>query len=109
MEITSMQIFEEMKKGNAVRVKQAKEEGRKVVGTYCTFAPEELILAAGAIPIGLCGTKEEPIPAAEEVLPRNLCPLIKSSYGHIAHTVFGNKNRLTLPATKLRDFISVVP
>lgn len=56
MEITSMQIFEEMKKGNAVRVKQAKEEGRKVVGTYCTFAPEELILAAGAIPIGLCGT-----------------------------------------------------
>lgn len=84
MEIKNLQIFEEMKKGNAVRIKQAKEEGRKVVGTYCTFAPEELILAAGAIPIGLCGTKEDPIPAAEEILPRNLCPLIKSSYGFAA-------------------------
>ncbi len=35
----------------------------------------------GAIPVGLCGTREEPIAAAEETLPRNLCPLIKSSYG----------------------------
>ncbi len=84
MAIQSMQIFEEMKKGNAARVKQAKEDGRRVVGTYCTYAPEELILAAGAIPIGLCGTKKDPIPAAEEILPRNLCPLIKSSYGFAA-------------------------
>lgn len=84
MEIRSMQIFEEMKKGNAIRINKAKEEGRKVVGTYCTYAPDELMLAAGAIPIGLCGTKDDPIPAAEEILPRNLCPLIKSSYGFAA-------------------------
>lgn len=38
-------------------------------------------MAAGAIPVGLCGTSEEPIAAAEQTLPRNLCPLIKSSYG----------------------------
>jgi benzoyl-CoA reductase/2-hydroxyglutaryl-CoA dehydratase subunit BcrC/BadD/HgdB len=31
--------------------------------------------------VGLCGTRQDPIPAAEAVLPRNLCPLIKSSYG----------------------------
>jgi len=66
---------------NMLNIKQAKENGRKVVGIYCTYCPQELVLAAGAIPVGLCGTKEEPIAAAEEHLPRNLCPLIKSSYG----------------------------
>lgn len=54
---------------------------KKVVGIYCTYCPKELVLAAGAVPVGLCGTREETISAAEQVLPRNLCPLIKSSYG----------------------------
>lgn len=31
--------------------------------------------------MGLCAFTEEPIPAAEAHLPRNLCPLIKASYG----------------------------
>ena len=31
--------------------------------------------------MGLCGGKDSTIPVAEEDLPRNLCPLIKSSYG----------------------------
>ena len=66
---------------NVISLKKWKEQGGKVVGYYCTFFPQELALAAGAVPVGLCGTKEEPISAAEETLPRNLCPLIKSSYG----------------------------
>ncbi len=66
---------------NVIRLKEWKEQGGKVVGYYCTFFPQELALAAGAVPVGLCGTKEEPIATAEETLPRNLCPLIKSSYG----------------------------
>ncbi len=69
---------------NVIRLKEMKEQGGKVVGYYCTFFPQELALAAGAVPVGLCGTKEEPIAAAEETLPRNLCALIKSSYGFAA-------------------------
>ncbi|MCX5779696.1 MAG: double-cubane-cluster-containing anaerobic reductase [Firmicutes bacterium] len=76
-----MQGFASAREINLMRIKDSKEKGRKVVGIYCTYCPQELILAAGAIPVGLCGTKEEPIAAAEEHLPRNLCPLIKSSYG----------------------------
>lgn len=52
-----------------------------MVGTYCAFTPKELIFAAGAVPISLCGMSDEPIRDAEEHLPANLCPLIKSSYG----------------------------
>jgi Benzoyl-CoA reductase/2-hydroxyglutaryl-CoA dehydratase subunit, BcrC/BadD/HgdB len=73
--------FSSSRELNLMRIKEARENGRKVVGIYCTYCPQELILAAGAIPVGLCGTKEEPIAAAEEILPRNLCPLIKSSFG----------------------------
>ena len=37
--------------------------------------------AAGAASVALCGTSDEVIPEAEKVLPANLCPLIKSTYG----------------------------
>lgn len=73
--------FMEIRDKNMVVLKGAKEQGKKVVGIYCTYGPRELALAADAIPVGLCGTRQEPIPAAEKHLPRNLCPLIKSSYG----------------------------
>lgn len=58
-----------------------KAKGMKVVGVYCAFTPKELIAASGGIPVSLCGGSNKPIPAAEQHLPRNLCPLIKSSYG----------------------------
>lgn len=64
-------------------VNEAKRAGRGVVGIYCEFTPRELILAAGAVPVCLCGTNASTIPIAETVLPANLCPLIKSSYGYL--------------------------
>jgi benzoyl-CoA reductase/2-hydroxyglutaryl-CoA dehydratase subunit BcrC/BadD/HgdB len=73
--------FEDFREKNVVELKRASEAGRKIVGTYCIYSPCELIVAAGAIPVLLCGTRQAPIHAAEQVLPHNLCPLIKSSYG----------------------------
>jgi benzoyl-CoA reductase/2-hydroxyglutaryl-CoA dehydratase subunit BcrC/BadD/HgdB len=73
--------FSEARKKGFIDIKELKDAGKKVVGTYCVFTPDELILSAGAIPISLCGMSEEPISEAERHLPRNLCPLIKSSYG----------------------------
>ena len=81
MSIPTIESFADIRPQHIMRIKAGKEKGMKVVGIYCTYCPEELILAAGAVPVGLCGTKEEPIAAAEADLPRNLCPLIKSSYG----------------------------
>lgn len=61
--------------------KNAKAEGRKVIGLYCGYVPAELVRAAGAIAVSLCGDSEAAISSAEVDLPRNFCPLIKSSYG----------------------------
>ena len=74
--------FAALPEQSLARLEEAKEAGTKVVGVYCIFAPLELIRAAGALPVGLCGKRQEPIAAAEAELPANLCPLIKSSYGY---------------------------
>jgi benzoyl-CoA reductase/2-hydroxyglutaryl-CoA dehydratase subunit BcrC/BadD/HgdB len=73
--------FSEARRDGFLAMKALKEQGRGVVGTFCTFVPTELITAAGLIPVGLCSTSDETIPEAEKTLPRNLCPLIKASYG----------------------------
>ncbi|KAF0207131.1 MAG: 2-hydroxyglutaryl-CoA dehydratase subunit [Actinobacteria bacterium] len=64
-----------------IRFKEAKESGLKVIGLYCGYIPFELVRAVGAIPVSLCGSDADAIPSAELELPRNFCPLIKSSYG----------------------------
>ncbi len=64
-------------------VRRLKRQGRGVAGIYCEFTPRDLILAAGALPVCLCGSSGRTIPPAESVLPSNLCPLIKSSFGYI--------------------------
>ncbi len=60
-----------------------RENGKNIVGIYCSYAPLELIRAANAAPAVLCAFANKTIEAAETVLPANLCPLIKSSYGFI--------------------------
>lgn len=76
-----MEEVEGLRGVNSVKIKEAHEAGKKVVGMYCVFSPSEIALAADAISVTLCGTTQGPIEDAEKELPRNLCPLIKSSYG----------------------------
>jgi benzoyl-CoA reductase/2-hydroxyglutaryl-CoA dehydratase subunit BcrC/BadD/HgdB len=76
-----MTYFDSVIPNASAAIKSVREQGKKFVGFYCVFAPQELIVAADAVPVTLCSTKEEPIAEGEKYLPRNLCPLIKSSYG----------------------------
>lgn len=62
--------------------RKAKSAGKKIAGIFCEYTPRELIMAANAVPVCMCGGSDQTIPAAEEELPANLCPLIKSSYGY---------------------------
>ena len=76
--------FEDSRKQGFIRVKEYKETGGKLVGYLCSYTPHELIEAAGIAGVGLCGTSEEAFPEAEKVLPKNICPLIKGTYGFAA-------------------------
>lgn len=73
--------FIDARKAGFLRVKEYKENGGKIVGGLCSYCPVEVIDASGAAVIGLCGMGNETISDAEKVLPKNLCPLIKATYG----------------------------
>lgn len=75
------ETFNDARKKGFITMKEEKDKGKKVVGTFCTYTPREVIYAADAIAVSLCSTSDETIPEAEKYLPKNLCPLIKSSYG----------------------------
>lgn len=59
-----------------------KQNGRPIVGIMCEYTPREIIMAANAVPVCLCGGSLEMIAPAEQYLPANLCPLVKSTFGY---------------------------
>ena len=73
--------FAEQRQKSFMAMKGLKDQGVPVVGAYCTYFPAEIARAMGAVTVGLCSVSDETIPDAEKDLPKNLCPLIKSSYG----------------------------
>ena len=73
--------FVDARKMGFLAAKEFKENGGKLAGCLCSYTPQELLDAGGIAAVGLCGTSNETIPDAETVLPKNLCPLIKGTYG----------------------------
>jgi benzoyl-CoA reductase/2-hydroxyglutaryl-CoA dehydratase subunit BcrC/BadD/HgdB len=60
---------------------EAKKNKRKIVGTFCVYVPEELVLAVDGVCVGLCAGAEVGSAEAERFIPRNTCALIKAFMG----------------------------
>jgi benzoyl-CoA reductase/2-hydroxyglutaryl-CoA dehydratase subunit BcrC/BadD/HgdB len=69
--------------------------GGKSIGTFCIYVPDELALAADVLPIALCGGTNWSVDYADRMFPRDICPLIRSTFG----MAFSN----TCPYKKLQD------
>ena len=83
---------------HAERVEEILEyraKGGKSIGTFCIYVPDEIALAAGVLPIPLCGGSHWPVDYADKMFPRDICPLIRSTFG----MVFSN----TCPYRRLKD------
>ena len=73
-----------MSEVHGLRIKElvdARKQGRKVVGAFCAFIPEEIVLALDGVMVGLCAGAEFATAEAEKLLPRNTCALIKGFFG----------------------------
>ncbi|MEA1968372.1 MAG: double-cubane-cluster-containing anaerobic reductase [Thermodesulfobacteriota bacterium] len=73
-----------MSEVHGLRIKELmdeKKQGRKIIGSFCVFVPEEIVLAANATLVGLCSGADFAIEEVEKYLPRNTCALIKSAFG----------------------------
>ena len=94
------------KESYEIRIAQLAEErsnGMKIIGTFCLFVPDEIIFAAGADRIVLCGGRADTITVAEQSLPRNICPLIKSSFGAMIDACCGGT--VSCPHVRLVDAV----
>jgi len=78
-----MAYFEDMVTGagRCEEIRTFRASGGKVIGLFCNFVPEELIIALGGVPLRLCSGAYPAVSAAEELLARDVCPLVKSSFG----------------------------
>ena len=47
-----------------------KKAGGTVVGTFCVYVPEDVILAAGGIPVGLCAGADFAVAASDGLVPQ---------------------------------------
>lgn len=77
------QVAQDIHGSRAKELAALKEKGHKVFATFCVYVPDEIIAATGSASLGLCAGAQYSIPAGEKVLPRNICPLIKSVMGFI--------------------------
>jgi len=63
-----------------------KDQGKKIIGFFCSYTPEEIIYAAGLHPMRLFGTKDN-ISIADKHLQSYSCSLIR---GALADVLAGN-------------------
>ena len=73
-----------MSEVHGLRIKELMDEkaaGRKVIGSFCVFVPEEIVRAVDSTLVGLCTGADFAMDEVEKLLPRNTCSLIKSAFG----------------------------
>ena len=51
-----------------------KNEGKKVIGILPYFAPVELVVAAGMVPMGIWGSNKKTISMARSIVPPSIAP-----------------------------------
>ena len=62
-------------------IREAKENGKKVIGYMCLLAPTELILAADAIPVRVNSGWYDTAKLGDRVVPVEVCPVVRSTIG----------------------------
>ncbi|MCK5115689.1 MAG: 2-hydroxyacyl-CoA dehydratase [Candidatus Aegiribacteria sp.] len=58
-----------------------RNNGGKSLGTFCIYVPDEIALAASVLTIPLCGGSGWTVDYADKMLPRDICPLVRSTFG----------------------------
>jgi benzoyl-CoA reductase/2-hydroxyglutaryl-CoA dehydratase subunit BcrC/BadD/HgdB len=80
----TMQYFDEISNFFGQReeeIRRLKEEGKKIIGYTCMFAPIELILAADAVPVRVGSGWYDAAKLGDRIVPVEVCPVIRSTIG----------------------------
>ena len=72
---TIVKEFQEIAANPSAQLKKYKAEGKKVIGVLPYYAPEELVYAAGMVPMGIWGSNNKTISRAKEYCATFYCTI----------------------------------
>ncbi len=72
-------------------------EGKKIVGCFEPYTPEELVHASGMIPMGLWGGKTKPV-LANSYLPSFACPIMQANMEFGLNGTYKGMSAVIIPA-----------
>ncbi len=70
--------FREAVEGRHDIAQRMKEQGKKVVGSFCSYSPDEILHAAGLLPVRVFGSLE-PITDSDAFMPTYYCPFCRTT------------------------------
>ena len=76
--MNSLARVDEILRDRGTRARELKAAGKPVIGYLCTFAPIEIMHAAGVMPFRIAGNMREPITEAGQYLEAIACPFTRS-------------------------------
>ncbi len=82
-EILTMAVMKEIEELYAQKGKRARElhsGGKKIIGYFCCFVPDEIIAAFDMVPYRIQGSPSEPIDEADAAIEPMACPFARSCF-----------------------------
>jgi benzoyl-CoA reductase subunit C len=93
-----IEVFEDLVTNRHVNALRWKSSGRKIFGYFCSYAPEEIIHAAGIIPVRVMGGSDA-ITLADVHLPSYVCSFSRSCYDLGLKDVYNYLDGVVFPYT----------
>lgn len=91
-----------------------KKTGKGVVGCFPYYTPEEIVHAAGMLPVGLWGGETQ-VSAVHSILPAFTCPIMQSNMEFAMRGVYNDLDAVIIPApcdtlkSVGQDWLYVIP
>jgi len=78
--MTASEKINELYQNRGKRARELHDAGKKVIGYFCCFVPDEIITAFDMVPYRIQGSQSEPIDQADAFLEPMACPFARSCF-----------------------------
>src|SRR5208337_1773166 len=78
--MTTSVRLNELYSERGMRAKELRDSGKKIIGYFCCFVPDEIITAFDMVPYRIQGSQCKPIDQADAYLEPMACPFARSCF-----------------------------
>ncbi len=78
--MTASARLNELYSERGIRAKELRDSGKKIIGYFCCFVPDEIITAFDMVPYRIQGSQCKPIDQADAFLEPMACPFARSCF-----------------------------